>query len=75
MVICEQTVQPELATVAGNLYENAREISRPRNDSLHTYENIDAILYEDMRRQIVLQVCHVHEINHVAYWCTADVMC
>ncbi|KAI0229088.1 hypothetical protein LSAT2_020510 [Lamellibrachia satsuma] len=50
--ICGQGVHPELAIVAGNLYENAREISRPRINSVHTYENIDAILYEEMRRQL-----------------------
>ena len=42
-------VQPEVVIAAGNLYENAREISRPRISSEHTYENLDAIMYEDMR--------------------------
>ena len=46
-----------MVIAAGNLYENAREISRPRISSDHTYENFDAIMYEDMLQKQEREVC------------------
>lgn len=67
---CVQRVQPELATVAGKVYENAHEISRPRNSSVHTYENFDTISYEDIRRQLDQQADDNYENLHRS-WSTS----